>query len=62
MKKLGSMGKYTQERNHSYINIIEVIYKARETALFLPLLKKIKNAHTALSPLMKLLPNLEVKE
>ena len=56
------MGEHTQERNHSYINIIEVTYKARETTLVLPLLVKIKNAHTALSPLMKLLPNLEVEK
>ena len=28
MKELGSMGERTQERNHSYINIIEVIYEA----------------------------------
>ena len=49
MKRIASTGDHTQERNHSYINIIEVIYKARETALILPLLMKIKNAHTALS-------------
>ena len=55
------MGDNTQERNHSYINIIEVIYKARETALVQPLLMKIKNAHTALSLLMKLFPHLAVE-
>ena len=62
MKRVVSIGDHTQERNHSYIIIIEVIYKASGTALVLPLLVKIKNAHTALFPLMKLLPNLEVEK
>ena len=44
MKRIASMGDHTQERNHSYINIIEVM--------------KIKGTHTTLSPLMKLYPNL----
>ena len=42
------MGDNTQVRNHNYIIIIEVIYKASGTTLVLPLLVKIKNAHTAL--------------
>ena len=57
-KRLGSMGDHTQEWNHSYINIIEVIYKARETSVVLPLLVKIKGSHTTLSPLMKHNPSL----